>query len=139
MKRVTIQGGRVTRMAGVTLIELMVVMMIVAILTAIAVPAYRSHIVKTNRRAAESCLSEAAQFMERYYTTKLTYVDAAPSPACQSDANLSVRYTFSTSNLTQNTYTVVATPQGPQSSDTQCGVLSVKQDGTRSPTTSGCW
>jgi type IV pilus assembly protein PilE len=138
MKRVTIQGGRVTRMAGVTLIELMVVMMIVAILTAIAVPAYRSHIIKTNRRAAESCLSEAAQFMERYYTTNLKYTDAVPNPPCKSDANLSQRYTITAPTPTQNTYTVLATPIGPQGTDT-CGVLSITQDGSRSPTTPGCW
>ena len=126
-------------MAGVTLIELMVVMVIIAILTAIALPAYRSHILKTNRRAAEACLSEAAQFMERYYTTNLTYAAAAPSPGCQSDANLSARYTFSTSGLAQNTYTVAATPKGAQLSDTRCGVLSITQDGTQSPTTSDCW
>jgi type IV pilus assembly protein PilE len=126
-------------MAGVTLIELMVVVIIVAILTAIAVPAYQSHVLKTNRRAAESCLSEAAQFMERFYTTRLTYVGAAPNPACASDSNLSTRYTFSTADLAQNTYTVKATPTGPQARDTACGVLSIKQDGTRLPTTANCW
>jgi len=139
MKRVTIPGGRVTRMAGVTLIELMVVVVIVAILVSIAVPAYRSHVVKTNRKAAQSCLAEAAQYMERFYTTKLTYEDADPNPGCYSDANLGARYTFeATPAPTQSAYTLTATPKGPQV-DTQCGVLSIKQDGARSPTTPGCW
>jgi type IV pilus assembly protein PilE len=126
-------------MAGVTLIELMVVMVIIAILTAIAIPSYRSHVIKTNRRAAESCLSEYAQFMERYYTTNLRYDGAAPAPGCQLDANLHDRYTFLPSNLAQSTYTVTATPIGAQLSDTSCGALSIKQDGTRLPTTAGCW
>jgi type IV pilus assembly protein PilE len=131
-------------MAGVTLIELMVVMVIIAILTAIAVPAYQSHVTKTNRSAAKSCLSEYAQYMERYYTTNLKYAGAAPSPGCKSDSNLSTRYTFATSNLTQKTYTVTATPIGVQAErDTQCAVLGMNQDGTPSATGSGgrafCW
>ena len=139
MKRVTVEGRHVARMAGVTLIELMIVMVIIAILTAIAMPSYQSHVLKTNRRAAEACLSEGAQFMERYYTTNLTYVAAVPSPGCQLDANLNARYTFSTADLAQNTYTVKATPKGPQSRDGLCGELSLKQDGTQGPITAGCW
>ena len=131
-------------MAGVTLIELMVVLVIIAILTALAVPAYQSHVTKTNRGVAKSCLSEYAQFMERYYTTNLTYVGATASPGCKSDSNLSQRYTFATSNLAQSTYTVTATPIGVQAArDTQCGALNIKQDGTKGATGSGgtafCW
>ena len=131
-------------MAGVTLIELMVVMVIIATLTALAVPAYQSHVTKTNRNAAKSCLSEYAQFMERYYTTNLTYAGATPSPGCQSDSNLSQRYAFTTSNIAQRTYTVTATPIGIQATrDTQCAVLGINQDGSRSASGSGgtafCW
>lgn len=130
--------------AGVTLIELMVVMAIIAILTAIAVPAYQSHVTKTNRSAAKSCLSEYAQYMERFYTTHLTYAGATDSPGCLSDSNLMTRYTFATSNLAQKTYTVTATPIGVQAErDTQCAVISLNQDGLPNATGSGgrafCW
>ena len=132
------------KMAGVTLIELMVVMVIVAILTALAVPAYQSHVTKANRGAAKSCLSEYAQFMERYYTTNLTYAGAKPLLGCKDDSNLSQRYTFTTSNLAQGTYTVTATPIGVQAQrDTQCAVLGINQDGKRTASGSGgeafCW
>ena len=132
------------KMAGVTLIELMVVMVIIAILAALAVPAYQSHVTKTNRSAAKSCLSEYAQYMERFYTTKLTYVGADANPGCKSDSNLKQRYTFGTSNLTQKTYNLTATPIGVQAQrDTQCAVLSLNQDGTPGATGSGgnafCW
>ena len=129
------------KIAGVTLIELMIVMVIIAILSAIAIPAYQSHVTKTNRRAAQSCLSEAAQFMERYYTTFLTYATAPVlSLGCQNDPNLNTRYTITRSNLGAKTYTVTATPINVQlTRDTQCGTLTINQDGTRGPTTTGCW
>src|SRR5215469_15393153 len=59
--------------AGFTLIELMIVVGIIAVLVAIAYPSYQQHIIKTNRTAAEGCLSEYSNYMERYYTTNLTY------------------------------------------------------------------
>jgi type IV pilus assembly protein PilE len=130
---------------GFTLVELMVTVMIVGILASVAYPAYRSHIVKTHRNAAKACLSQYAQFMERFYTTNLTYVGADPSTlACTTDGNMSQRYTFSPGTPTASTYTVSATPVGSQlSSDTKCGTLSVTQSGSRSASGTGgasaCW
>lgn len=139
------------RRMGFTLIELMIVVAIIAILTAIAYPAYTSYITKTKRVAAEGCLSQYANYMERYYTTNLRYDQdtsgSANTPAqagldCaspqQTGANYS--YTFPASALSVSTYTVQADPQGAQKTrDTQCGTLSLDQAGNRSPTTAGCW
>ena len=132
---------------GVTLIELLLVMVIIAILGGIAIPAYKNYVVKTNRSAAKACLSEYAQFMERYYTTNLSYAGASPgSIGCASDANLNVAYNFTVSvNVNSpRLYTVTATPRAAQlSRDSQCGTLTLDQAGTK--TNSGtaalskCW
>ena len=76
---------RIGHSQGFTLIELMVVVAIVAILATIAVASYEYAVTKSRRSAAANCLQERAQFMERYYTTNLTYV-GAPSPPAQCDA-----------------------------------------------------
>jgi type IV pilus assembly protein PilE len=131
---------KANRQRGFTLIELMVVVAIVGILAAIAYPSYKQHVLKTHRRAAQACLLELAQWMERYYTNKMTYAGATlPNTTCRND--LATRYTFSFSGTPDaNSYTIQAVPRttGPQASD-PCGTLTVNHTGARSPTTAGCW
>lgn len=139
---VTIKLESRSRASGFSLIELMVTMGIVAILVAIAYPSYQNHVMRTQRSAAKACLSEHAQFMERYYTSNLTYVGAAPALGCTNESQLNTRYTFAVANLARNTYTVSATPIGVQTRDGQCGTLTITQAGVRTATGSlgaQCW
>jgi type IV pilus assembly protein PilE len=120
--------------AGFTLIELMVTMVIVAILAAVAYPSYRSHITKTHRDAAKACMTETAQFAERWYTTNMSYatVPADPALGCTTQSNLNERYTIRVSNQAASTFTVTATPVGEQlRRDTKCGALTLNQLGVR--------
>lgn len=144
---------RPTGQAGFSLIELMVVVVIIAILSAIAVPAYNRYVVKTRRVAAEGCLSEYANYMERFYTTNLKYNKddsgttlTLPQLDCASAARTGRDYTyqFPASSLTTYAYTLQAVPKGSQATqDSQCGTLSVTQDGTRAASgpngTALCW
>lgn len=128
---------------GFTLIELMIVIVIVAILALIAFPSYNNYIVKTKRTAAEGCLMQYANYMERLYATDLRYDKAKdlPTLACANDQDTGGSYTygFASSTLTSSTYTIQAAPKG---TDAQCGTLSLDQSGTRgvsSGTVSACW
>ena len=59
--------------SGFTLIELMMVIVIVAVLTMIAYPAYQSFTVKANRAEAQSYLMDVAQKQQLYFNDTRTY------------------------------------------------------------------
>ena len=128
---------------GFTLIEVLVVVAIVAILAAIAVPSYARYVGKTNRAAAQACMAEYANYMERYYTTNLRYdkagavANADPHLDCQGQVARSYAITQATGLAS---YTITATPTAVQQGrDGSCGTLTIDQTGMRAPTTDGCW
>jgi len=61
------------RMSGVTLLELMIVVVVIAILTAIAFPNYRDFVDRAKRNEAKALLLEVAQNQERFYLQNSTY------------------------------------------------------------------
>lgn len=119
------------RSQGFTLIELILVIAVISILAGIAFPAYQDYVQRTRRAVAQSTLLEIVQAKERFHTANNTY---AGSP-CLGNANY---YVVSCTNDTATTFTITATPQGGQASDS-CGTLSITHTGAKSPSTGGCW
>ncbi|MBL8405727.1 MAG: prepilin-type N-terminal cleavage/methylation domain-containing protein [Dechloromonas sp.] len=116
--------------SGFTLIELMVVVAIIAIIAAIAYPSYQQSIQRTRRAAAAGCMMGLSQFMERYYTTNMSYLNAA-LPACQADVTQFYLANFAVAP-TATTYRLQVVPQGAQANDV-CGTLTIDQTGLRAP------
>src|SRR5208283_4009558 len=61
------------RSAGITLIELIIVMVIVAIMASIAIPSYNSYVLKSHRTEAKTALLDLASMEERYFSTQNVY------------------------------------------------------------------
>ena len=124
------------RASGFSLIEIMVVVAVIGILAAIALPSYNEHVRKTRRAAGGACATVVAQQMERFYTANLTYEGAAADTAVCRDNALDF-YNIAVATGAR-TFTVTATPAGAQSGDS-CGALTVNQAGAKTPATDGCW
>lgn len=128
------------RQRGVTLLELMIVVMIVGIITAIAVPSYRQQVVRSNRSNAKTAIMQLTQALERCYTRASTYTgcDDADLPVTTPEGLYTV-----TGVITGTSYDLTATPQGTQADDTTCGNLSLDEANVRLVSGTGtvdeCW
>jgi type IV pilus assembly protein PilE len=123
---------------GFTLLELMITVGIVAILAGLAISGYDYATLKTRRAAAQGCLLEAAQAMERAYTVSMTYAGAA-IPACQPDVRQFYTIGFS-AGPSAAAYTLAVTPiPGTKATKDKCGTMTLDEKGVKGAAQDGCW
>jgi type IV pilus assembly protein PilE len=140
---------------GVTLIELLTVTVIIAVLASIAVPTYRSYVLRSNRTTATATLLRVQQAQEKFflsnnaYSTKLTESNANGGLGIPNVTDNGAFYDVSldpASNATSYIVYAKARAATRQTDDTRCAQFSIDQNGVRkaqsstsADTTAECW
>jgi len=135
------------RQYGITLLELMAVVMVIGILGMIAIPSYRQYTMRAQRTDAKTALLQIAANQERFYLTNRTYADNAAALGFPSNQTERGSYTLAIASADlQVGYTATATPRAgapfDMTADTQCTTFSITSQGVRTATGSlpdTCW
>lgn len=143
---------------GFTLIELLIVVAVMAIIVAIALPNYREYVIKSNRAVAKGALLELASRQEQYFLNNRSYTDSLVDLGLSSNYYVDsegqsltsaggsiyrITITEPDSNTDETTYTVSAIPQNGQGEDSKCATYTIDEQGQKNVTGSKgrsyCW
>ena len=146
----------ITCQAGLTLIELMTVLVIMAILAGIAQVSYREFIIRAKRTEGKAALMRLLQQQERYYSLHNSYI-AFSSDSTDEDEKMFKWYSGESASssayeikgeacpgdLVTNCLRLTAKPGTPKVDvnfkDPHCGKLIVTSMGTKDAENDDCW
>jgi type IV pilus assembly protein PilE len=141
------------RERGVTLMELLLVVIIISVMAAISIPSYRSYVRRTQRTDATVTLLKIASQQEEFYLQSDTYAgtavlsDAPPAGLGIAGTERGL-YTVSIPVANALSFRAQAVPAAgsPQADDDLCQIFTVNEQGVRTAadgggtdTTSQCW
>lgn len=119
---------------GFTLIELMITVVIVAILLAVALPAFQTQVIRSQRAAAQAVMLDIANRQQQFFLSDRVYFDKATlvSTGFTLDPDVARHYSY---DISANagpppTFLITFTPQGRQASD---GILTLNDQGVGTP------
>jgi type IV pilus assembly protein PilE len=141
-------GNTLKNSKGFNLVELMIVVAIVGILAAVALPSYKAYTLKSHRSAAISAIMDLASREQRYYTINNIYsgsmvtlgYSADPAPVTVSGGGTTY-YNLSVTASSTTSFTLKAAAAGNQTGDT-CGdytYTNLGQKGVSAGTVGDCW
>lgn len=126
-----------TNRKGFTLVELMIVIAIVAILVALALPSYGRYVRKANRGEAQQLLLNWANNQELWRANNASYADESTALGVPTHD----KYTFTVTDESSTSYTLTADPINDQANDkdkgTSCDPLTLDQSNAKTP--AECW
>jgi type IV pilus assembly protein PilE len=143
------------RQSGVTLLELMIVVVIIGIIASAAYPLYSQYVVRAKRAAGTTMLLQVADRQQQYFMDNKQYASSLESlgysanpfmmddqGAVVPDADPDRVYNISLSDTSATSYTATAEPQEQQAEkDTKCASLTLTHTGEKGQSGGGtnCW
>jgi type IV pilus assembly protein PilE len=134
------------KMAGMTLIELMAVVMVIGVLGMIAIPSYRQYVMRAQRSDAKTALLQIQANQERFYLANRTYSGDPDEVGFAGDITERGAYSLAIAGANATGYTVTATPRAggafDMTEDAQCTSFSITAQGVRTATgtaAANCW
>ncbi len=134
--------------AGFTLVEILIVIAILCVLVAIALPAYQNSIIRSGRAEAKGELMIVASDQERFFSSNNVYaVDATPLVTTDDTTRTTenglyqITVAAGTTGAIATSFLATATPQRQQTGDT-CTTLTISNTGVRGATgdtVDECW
>ena len=130
-------------MRGVTLLELMIVVVIISILAAVAYPNYRQYVARAKRNEAKAALLQIATLQERFYLQNNTYTtDMSQLGFGSAGCNLTDTETYNVcvNAANANTFNATATYQKADGEAGKCQTFTIDGAGTKgSGPYDDCW
>jgi type IV pilus assembly protein PilE len=130
------------RAAGITLVELLVVVTIIGIISSIAFPSYRNYVMRANRSDAKAATLAMATHLERCFTRYTAYNHDDCPVVITGVPSGEGHYTV-TAVRTATTFTITATPVGAQAED-PCGSFTLNASNEKNvsgdtQSAASCW
>ena len=136
---------QIDRQSGVTLLELMIVVVIIGIIASAAYPLYSQYVVRAKRAAGTTMLLQVADRQQQYFMDNKQYASSLESlgysanPFMMDDQGALVPiadpdrvYNISLSDTSATSYTATAEPQEQQAeNDTECASLTLTHTGEK--------
>jgi len=141
---------KINKSYGFTLVELMIVVAIIAILTAVALPSYQSFVMRGKRADATNMLTDIANQQIQYFMDNRAYGkldddglglskgDCSAGEATSVEGHYCISITPADPG---SSYTLIATPQGGQAGDTECATITLDSSETKGSSggSTQCW
>ncbi len=124
------------RQSGVTLLELMITLVVLALLSSIAIPTYDSFVQRTRRSEAREALADLAARQEQFFLDNKTYATALADLGRKA-TTVNGYYTISIPSASTTAYTLRATAAGAQKKDSDCSTMNMNSLSAKTP--ADCW
>lgn len=147
------ETSRVRLTRGFTLVELMIVVVIIGILTALVLPSYQSSVLKSRRADGRAALANMAARQEKFFAQNNTYTTAVAAvgsglgvgKTTSSDDYYNLSASACTGGAISRCYLLSAVATGAQDDDITCTTLTLDSVGRKAAKDSSgtastlCW